>query len=241
MPRPAASQQSRLRVELMYRNRQTSEGRRAKRDALTKEAAERTAEAKKSIARLEHVLVSVVEASPVFEIAKQKIVSPFDERQRQPQAPKYFNYPYEPKREDWTFVAEFDFLDKLFAFRRNAKMRMGEEKAENEFLEKHAQWSAECERVQKANEELHKSYQDLFQKWAADKASWEEYRNKNNTELDIATAGLRNGDADSVCWLFRNVWDYLLPLPEDLLSGEYQLHFDEDAKTLSKEWARGPT
>jgi len=82
----------------MYRNRQTSQDRRAERDALKKEASERTAEAEKSIAKLEHVLVSVVEASPVFEVAKQKIVSPFNEPQ--PQATKYFNYPREPKRED---------------------------------------------------------------------------------------------------------------------------------------------
>lgn len=217
------------RLVLRDRKRQTSEDRRAERDALKEEAAERTADAEQAIADLEHVLVSVVEASPVFEIAKQKIVSPFNERQ--PEATKYFNYPREPKREDWTFVPAFGFLDKLFAFRRNNKVRLGEEKAENEFAKEHAQWSAECKRVQKANEELHKSYQDLVQKWTAKKASWEEHRNKNNTELDTATAGLRNGDADSVCWLFQNVWN-LLPLPEDFLSGEYQLDFDEAAKTL---------
>jgi restriction system protein len=214
----------------MYRNRQTSQDRQAERDALKKEAAERTAEAEKSIGDLEHVLVSIVEASPVFEIEKQKIVSRFNEPQ--PQAPKYFNYPREPKREDWTFVPEFGFLDNLFAFRRNTKRRLGEEKAETEFVKDHAQWSAECKRIQKANEELHKSYQEHFQKWVAQKASWEDYRDHRNTELDTATAGLRNGDADSICWLFKNVWDYLLSLPDEFLSGEYQLHFDGDAKTL---------
>jgi restriction system protein len=214
------------RLQRQNRSRQTSEDRRAERDALKEEAAERTAQAEKSIADLEHLLVSVVEASPVFEIEKQKVVSSFSERQ--PQAPKYFDYPREPKQEDWTFVPEFSFLDKLFAFRRNTKMRLGEEKAENEFVKEHGQWSAECKRIQKANEELHKSYQGV----SAQKASWEDYRNKNNTELDIAFAGLRDGDADSVYWLFQNVWNYLLSLPEDLLSGEYQLDFDEDAKTL---------
>ena len=202
------------------------------RNALKGEAAERSAAAKKSIAGLEQILVSVVEASPVFEIAKQKIVSTFNKHQPQPQTPKYFDYPREPKREDRTFVAEYTFLDKLFAFRRNAKRRLAEEKAENEFVEEHAQWSAECNRVKKANEELHKSYQDRFQKWTAEQASWKEYCKVNNTELDIATAGLRNGDADSICWLFENVWNYLPSPLKYLLSGEYQLDFDEDTKTL---------
>jgi restriction system protein len=202
------------------------------RDGLKAEAAERSAEAKKTIADLGQVLVSVVEASPVFEIAKQKIVSTFNDHLPQPQAPKYFDYPREPKREDRTFVAEYTFLDKLFAFRRNAKRRLAEENAEYEFVKQYAEWGAEVKRVQKANEELHKSYQDRLQKWTAEQASREKYCKEKNTELDMAAAGLRNGDADSVCWLFQKVWDYLLPLPEELLSGEYQLDFDKDAKTL---------
>ena len=79
-----------------------------------------------------------LDASPVFEIAKQKIVSTFNEHQPEPQAPKYFGYPREPKREDFTSVAEFTFLDKFFPFRRNAKIRLAEGKAENEFVEEHA-------------------------------------------------------------------------------------------------------
>jgi hypothetical protein len=72
------------RLVRQNRSRQTSEDRRAERDALKEEAAERTAAAEKSIADLEHLLVSFVEASPVFEIEKQKIASSFSERQPQP-------------------------------------------------------------------------------------------------------------------------------------------------------------
>lgn len=217
------------RLSARDHKRQTAEDRRAEREALKEEAAERTAEAEQAIADLGHVLVSIVEASPVFEISKQRIVSQFGEPQ--PQTPKFFNYPREPRREDWPFVPKFDLLDKLFGFRRNRKIRLGHEKSENEFLKDHALWSAECERIQKANEEIQKEYQDLRTKWIDRKASWEENRDKINKEIDTANLGLRKGDADSVCWLFQNVWN-LLPLPEDVLSGEYQLHFDEDAKTL---------
>src|ERR1700730_2910476 len=69
------------RLVLRDRKQQTTEDRRAEREALKEDAAERTAEAEKSIADLKHVLVSVVDASPVFEIAKQKIVSQFSEYQ----------------------------------------------------------------------------------------------------------------------------------------------------------------
>ena len=217
----------------MYHNRQTSVDRRAQRDAFIKEAAERTAEAKKSIARLEHLLVSVVDASPVFEIAKQKIVSKFNKHQPRPQTPKYSNFPREPKREDWTVKAEVTFLDQLLAFRRNAKMRVAEEKTEKDFREEHARWFAECQRIEKSNEDLHKSYQDRLQKWTNEQAEWEELCKENNKVLDNAAAGLRDGDADSVYWLFQKVWDHLLPLPVDLFSDDgYQLDFDEDAKTL---------
>jgi len=69
------------RLVRQNRSRQTAEDRRAERDALKEEAAERTAAAEKSIADLEHVLVSVVAASPVFEREKQRIASSFSERQ----------------------------------------------------------------------------------------------------------------------------------------------------------------
>jgi restriction system protein len=202
---------------------------RGEREALKEEAAERTAEAEQAIADIKEVLVSIVGASPVFELEKQRIVSAFAEHQ--PQALKYFDYPREPKREDWTFVLEFDFFDKLFAFRRNKKIRLGQEKAENEFLSDHARWTADCERLKKANEGLLQDYQRQSAAWTAKKENWEVHRDKTNNEIDDVTAGLKNGDADKVYWLFDNIWN-LLPLPEDLLSGEYQLHFDEAAKTL---------
>jgi restriction system protein len=209
--------------------RQTAEDKRAEREALKEEAAERTVEAEQAIAALGEVLTSIVNSSPVYEIAKQKIVAPFGEPQ--PQPPKYLEYPREPKRVDWTFVPEFDFFDKLFAFRRNKKVRLGEEKAESEFLKDHAHWTAEVARIKNTNDDLHRHYVQLSAERANRKAAWEENRDKTNAELDAAIQGLKSGDADSVYWLFENVWN-LLPLPEDFLSGEYQLHFDEAAKTL---------
>ena len=122
-------------------------------------------------------------------------------------------------------------MDKLFAFRRNKKVRLGEKNAENEFLRDHAQWLEEIARVKKTNEDLYRNHQQLTADHSSRKAAWEENRNKTNAELDATTEGLKNGSADSVYWLFENIWN-LLPLPEDFLSGEYQLYFDEAAKTL---------
>lgn len=207
----------------------TAQQRRAQRDELKREAVERTAEAERAIADLGRVLVSIVDASPVFEIEKKIIHSEFDESE--PLSPKYLDYPRQPQREDWTFVPDFDFLDKLFSFRRNKKLRLGREKSENSFLKDHAQWTEKCSSIQRANEGLHASYKDAFARWLERKDRWEEHRDVVNKEIDVAMAGLRDGAAESVYWLFQNVWDSL-PLPEDVLTGEYQLHFDEDAKTL---------
>jgi restriction system protein len=211
-----------------YRS-QTLADKRAEREALKDEAAERTEDAEQAIAELGDVLVSTVNASPVYEIHKHKIVAPFAEPQAKP--PQYLEYPREPKREDWTFLPQFGFLDKLFASRRNRKIRLGEEKAANEFLKDLAGWKEEVARIKQTNDDLHQEHQRLVAAWVNKKAAWEENREKTNAELDTATAGLKNGSAERVYWLFENVWN-LLPLPEDFLSGEYQLHFDEAAKTL---------
>ena len=217
------------RLQARDRKRQTYEDRRAEREALKEEAAERTAEAEQSIEELRRVLISIVEASPVFVIAKQKIVSQFNEPE--PKPPNYHDYPREPKREDWTFIPKFNLLDNLFTFRRTKKVRIGREKAESSFLTDCAQWSEKCKNLQEANEVMHNDFKERAAKWHDKKISWETSRDQTNQEIDASTAGLRNCDADSVYWLFENVWN-LLPLPEDVLSGEYQLHFDEDAKTL---------
>ncbi len=208
---------------------QTAADKRAERDALKDEATDRTEEAEQAIAELGEVLASVVNASPVFEIEKQRIVAPYGEPWPQPS--KYYEYPREPMREDWTFIPQFNFFDRLFAFRRNRKIRMGEKQANDGFQKVYGQWSAEVARIKKANDELHQAHQRLAADWTSKKAAWEENRNRTNAELDAAIAGLKNGNADSVYWLFENVWN-LLPLPEDFLSGEYQIHYDEAAKTL---------
>ena len=152
--------------------RQTAEDKRAEREALKDEAAERTEEAEQAVAELGDVLTSIFNASPVYEIAKQKIVAPFGEPQ--PQPPKYLEYSREPKREDWTFVPEFDFLDKLFAFRRDKKVRLGEKNAENEFVRDHAQWLEEIARVKKTNEDLYRNHEQLTADHSSRKAAWEE-------------------------------------------------------------------
>ena len=208
---------------------QTAADKRAEREALKDEAADRTEEAEQAIAELGEVLTSVVNTSPVFEIEKQRIVAPFGESQ--PQPPKYLQYPREPKREDWTFVPQFNFFDKMFAFRRNRKIRLGEKQANDGFQKDCEQWSAEVARIKEANDNLHQTHQRLAANWADKKTAWEKHRPRTNAELDAAAAGLKNGNSDSVYWLFENVWN-LLPLPEDFLSGEYQLHYDEAAKTL---------
>jgi hypothetical protein len=145
------------------RKRQTYEDRRAEREALKEEAAERTAEAEQLTEELRRVLISIVEASPAFVIAKQRIVARFSEPE--PPRPNYHDYPREPKREDWTFIPEFDLFDKLFAFRRNKKVRISQEKAENGFLRDYAQWSEKCKSLQKANEELHKDHMERLANW----------------------------------------------------------------------------
>jgi len=68
---------------------QTAADRRAERDALKDEAADRTEEAEQAIAELGQVLTSVVDASPVFEIEKQRIVASFGEPQ--PKPPRYLD------------------------------------------------------------------------------------------------------------------------------------------------------
>lgn len=208
---------------------QTAADKRAEREALKEEAAERTEEAEQAIADLGNVLTSIVSASPVFEIEKQRIVAPFSDAP--PQAPKYLNYPREPKREDWTFIPQFNFVDRLFAFRRNKKTRLAEERANDGFLQDFAKWSAKVAEVKHANDDMQQTHQRLTMDWGKKKAAWEANRDKTNAELDAAVAGLKNGSADSVCWLFENVWN-LLPVQEDFLSGEYQLDYDESAKTL---------
>jgi restriction system protein len=202
---------------------------RGEREAMKELAAERTEEAEQEIADLGNVLTSIVEASPVFEVAKQKVVASFAESQ--PTPPNYLEYPREPKPEDWTFIPEFDFLDKVFAFRRSKKITEGEQRAKNEYLKDYGQWSEKVTSIKKANEDLYNRYRGVVADWSRRKADWEERRDTANKELDAAIAGLKNGSADSVYWLFENVWD-ALPLPEDFLSGEYQLQFDEAAKTL---------
>lgn len=194
---------------------------RAEREALKEEAADRTDEAELAINVLAEVLTSIVNASPVFEIAKQKIAAPFSERQ--PQPPRYLEYPGEPKREE----PHFGVLDNMFSFLRKKKI----ERANDEYLKAYGQWSDKAASIKKANDDLYQTQRRLMADWVAKKAAWEENRDKANAELDAAVAGLKNGNADSVYWLFENVWN-LLPLPEDFLSGEYQLHFDEAAKTL---------
>jgi len=207
----------------------TAQQRRAQRDELKQEAVQRTQEAEQAIADFGHVLISLVEASPVFDISKQRIASQFDERE--PSQPKYLEYPRQPQREDWTFVPQFNLLDKLIPYQRKRKLRLGQERSENSFLKDHAQWVEKCKAIEKANEKTHTAYKDQHAKWSERRRLWQERRDATNNELSKATAGLRNGDAESVYWLFQNVWNGL-PLPEDVLSGEYQLHFDEDAKTL---------
>jgi hypothetical protein len=217
------------RLQARESKRQTYEGKRTQREALKEEAAERTAEAEQLIEELRSVLVSIVEASPVFVIANQKIVTPFDESE--PKSPNYHDYPLEPKREDWNSAPEFNVLDRLFAFRKSKTIRISREKDQTDFLKAYAQWSETCAKRQHANKELHKDYIASVAKWHHQKISWEENRDKINQEIDSNVVGLRTGDADSVYWLFENVWN-CLQLPEDLLSGEYQIHFDETAKTL---------
>lgn len=194
---------------------------RAEREALKEEAADRTEEAEQAIEELGQVLSSIVNASPVFEIAKQKITAPFGERQ--PQAPRYLEYPDAPKREE----PQLSILDSIFPFLRKKKI----EHADGLYLKAYGQWSNQTASIKKTNDDLYQTYQRLMADWVAKKAAWEENREKENAELEASAAGLRNGNADSVYWLFENVWN-LLPLPDDFLSGEYQLHFDEAAKTL---------
>jgi restriction system protein len=202
---------------------------RGEREAMKELAAERTEEAEQEIADLGNVLTSIVEASPVFDAAKQKVVASFAESQ--PTPPNYLEYPREPTPEDWTFTPEFGFLDKVFAFRRIKKIQEGEQRSKNEYLKDYAQWSENVTSIKKANQDRYDRYRNLVADWTRRKDAWEEQRDTANKELDTAIAGLRNGSADSVYWLFESVWD-ALPLPEDFLSGEYQLHFDEAAKTL---------
>lgn len=208
---------------------QTAADKRAEREALKDEATERTKGAEQAVAELGNVLTSIVEASPVFEIEKQRIAARFDEPQ--PKPPRYIEYARAPKREDWTFVPKFNLLDKLFTSRRDKKLRLGEEQAHAEFLKDFARWSEKAAEVRKANEELQQNHERLTTDWIDKKANWEAARDKANAELDSALAGLKNGSADSVCWLFENIWNWL-PLPDDFLSGEYQLDYDEAAKTL---------
>src|SRR5262245_50838676 len=124
---------------------QASDDRRARREASKEEAAARTSEAEQAIADLGGILQSVVEASPVYQIEQQRITGNFEERG--PTQPAYQEYPREPKREDWTFVPELDFWDKLFAFRRNKKLRHGQEASENMFAKDYADWVIECKRI----------------------------------------------------------------------------------------------
>lgn len=207
-------------VARSQRNKSAAD-KRAEREALKEEAADRTEEAEQAIGDLGEVLSSIVNASPVFEIAKQKITAPFSERQ--PQAPRYLEYPNAPKREE----PQFGILDNIFPFLR--KKKIGD--AEGSYLKAYGQWSSQTASIKKANDDLYQTQQRLMADWVAEKAAWEENRDKTNAELDVAVAGLKNGNAESVYWLFENVWN-LLPLPDDFLSGEYQLHFDEAAKTL---------
>ncbi|WP_375776031.1 restriction endonuclease [Bradyrhizobium sp. ma5] len=209
--------------------RQAAEDKRAERDALKEEAAERTEEAEQAIAELGEILISIVNASPVYEIAKQSIREPFAEAY--PRPPKYSDYPREPKREDWTFVPRFNFLDKMFTYRRNRKIQIGKDRAETEFLDDHERWRAEVNHIKIANDELHRKHLDASALWAHRRADWEERRDSANATIDTMLEGLRKGEAESVCWLFEQVWGHL-PLPGDVLPGEYQLHFDEAAKTL---------
>jgi restriction system protein len=208
---------------------QTVADKRAEREALKDEAAERTEEAEQAVAELGEVLTSIVNASPVFEISKQRIVAPFGDTP--PQPPKYINYPREPRREDWTFIPQFNMADKLFAFLRNKKLRLGEAQANADFLKDYGQWSAKVAGIKQTNDDLQQSYQRLAADWSKKKDAWEAKRNETNAHLDAFIGGLKSGNADSVCWLFESIWS-LLPLPEDFLSGEYQLDYDEGAKTL---------
>lgn len=194
---------------------------RAEREALKEEAADRTEEAEQAIQGLGQVLPSIVNASPVFEMTKQKITAPFGERQ--PQAPRYLEYPSAPKREE----PQLGILDNIFPFLRKKRI----DQAEGLYLKAYGQWSNQTASIKKANDDLYQTQQRLMADWSAKKAAWEENREKANAELAASVAGLKNGNADSVYWLFENVWN-LLPLPDDFLSGEYQLHFDEAAKTL---------
>ncbi len=166
---------------------------RAEREALKEEAADRTEEAEQAIDSLGDVLSSIVNASPVFEIAKQKIVAPFSERP--PQAPRYLEYPSAPKREE----PQFGILDNMFSFLRRKKV----EQAEDAYLKAYGQWSDKTVSIKKANDDLYQTQQRLMADWTAKKAAWEENRDKANAELDAFVAGLKNGNADSVYPGFR--------------------------------------
>lgn len=208
---------------------QTAADKRAEREALKDEASDRTEEAEQAITELGQLLTAVVDASPVFEIEKQRLVVRFGEPQ--PKPPRYLDYPRPPKREDSTFAPRFNLLDRLFASRRDKKLRLSEEQADDAFRNATAHWTGKVADIKKTNEELQQNHERLTANWTNKKASWEETQDKANAELDAILAGLSKGNADSVYWLFENVWNSL-PLPEDRLSGEYQLDFDEAAKTL---------
>src|SRR6516225_1510309 len=95
------------------------------RQALKEEAAERTAEAEKSIERLRRVLAAIVNRSPVFDINKRSAQTEFFD-EPQPRPPTYENYPNEPALEDYwkepklTFVA---IVQQLFGVQRSARQR----------------------------------------------------------------------------------------------------------------------
>jgi restriction system protein len=202
---------------------------RGEREAMKEEAIERTEEAEQVISELTGVLRAITDASPVFELEKQRTISQFLDAP--PKTPNYYEMPKEPTRAEWQSAPIFDWLDNVFAFRRNRKIRLGQARAEENFASAHAAWSGEFQRRAEANKLFLEKHNARVSEWAKKKAIWEADRDRNNAELDHAVDGLKAGNAKQVEWLFDNVWN-LLPLPEDVLSGEYQLHFDEAAKTL---------
>jgi hypothetical protein len=131
------------------RKRQNAEDKRAARETLKEEAAERTLEAEEAISELSSVLASIVDASPVFDVSKQRLTGEFVEPR--PSVPHYHQYPPEPKPEDWTSVLQFGFLDKLFASRRGKKIRAAEEKSRDAFLERYEKWKSDVELTRRRN------------------------------------------------------------------------------------------
>lgn len=170
---------------------QTVADKRAERDALKDEASDRTEEAEQAIAELGQLLTSVVDASPVFEIEKQRLVARFGEPQ--PKPPRYLDYPRPPKREDSTFAPRFNILDRLFASRRDKKLRLSEEQANDAFRNATAHWTGKVADIKKTNEELQQGHERLTADWTNKKAGWEATQDKANAELDAIVAGLSNG------------------------------------------------